>query len=72
MKILSEKDVIANKAEDKIKMKRELDKIIKDVGKDSKKVHAEILKRVVNSRLIRFSNNQVQMIWDEYKKVFSS
>jgi len=39
---------------------------------DSKKVHKAILDNVVNGKFIKYSNEFVEKMWDEYKNKFKS
>lgn len=66
------KELLENATQDKTRAKEYIQKAIKKLGNDSKKVHRHILDNVVNSKYGNESNNYIQMLWDEYKRIFPS
>ena len=61
-----------NEAEDRKKAKDIIDYAIKKYGKNYKKIRKHILDNVVNNEYTRNSNNFVEIVWAELKKVFPS
>lgn len=57
---------------EKEEAKRVFDYFVKKFNNDSKKIHQEIRKNVVNSPYSKASNDYVTYMWDLYKKRFPS
>jgi hypothetical protein len=65
-------NIVGNRAEDKIKVEKLFKHFYdKDHG-DSKKIHDDIVRNVVNNTYVRNSNEFLDLMWEEFNRYFPS